>query len=263
MLSALMLRAFLAAAGVAMLSGMMGTFVIWRRMSYMGDAMGHTSLLGVVAGLLLGVTPGGAVAVLAVLVGLLLGHMQRDNRLPFDALLATLSSGGLALGLVLFNWLPNRQVDLYGYLFGDILAISNQDLWLIYGVLCLQGLFIAVQWGPLLRMTVHPEIATVEGVNVPRLQLLMTVSIAVTVALALQVVGMLLITALLVIPALTARLWAHTPQQMLLTSMGAGVLACAGGISASWRYDLPVGATIVVTAVALFGVTVLFRLKRL
>ncbi|MGB1539679.1 MAG: metal ABC transporter permease [Rickettsiales bacterium] len=247
-----MLHAVMAACGVAMLAGMSGSFIVWRRMAYMGDAMSHAAILGVVLGLVLGIATPIAVLIVALLAGIALSRMQRDRRLPGDALLALIASGGFACGLVLFHSLPNRQVDLFGYLFGDVLAVSRMELWVIYAMLALQGLFISLSWRPLMRMTVHTEIAQVEGVPVAKLQMLMTAMVAITVAMALQVVGMLLITALLVIPPLTARLFARTPEQMVFGAMGVGVVAASGGMWVSAHYDLPTGPTIVVVALGLF-----------
>lgn len=251
-MSELMLRAILAASGVGLLAGMLGSFVIWRRMAYMGDAMGHASLLGVVLGLMLGLLPFYAVALVAVAIGFGLSLLQQDKRLPFDALLAVVSTGGLALGLVLYGQLPTRQVDLYGYLFGDVLAVSDSQLWLIYGAVVLQGAVIVRHWRDLLRMMLHGDIARVEGVPVARLQAMMTVLIALTVALTLQVVGMLLITAMLVIPPLAARLLAASPLQMVVLSMAAGVIAAISGVWLSYQHNLSTGPSVVLAAVAVF-----------
>jgi zinc transport system permease protein len=253
-MSELMLRALCAACGIGLLAGMLGNFVVWRRMSYMGDAMGHASLLGVVLGLMLGIMPPYTVAMVAIAIGFMLGIMQKDRRLPFDALLGVVSTGGLALGLLLYGMLPTRQVDLYGYLFGDVLAVSDAQLALIYAALLIQGALISMHWRPLLRMIMHEEIARVEHVPVARLQILMTMLIAMTVALALQVVGMLLITAMLVIPPLTARLLAGSPLQMMLGSMACGAAAAIGGVGLSYNYNLSTGPSIVLVAVTLFAV---------
>lgn len=256
-MSEIMLRALLAGCGVGALAGMLGCFVVWRRMSYVGDAMGHAALMGVVLGLLAGVNTLFTVLATAFLVGLLLARMHKDKRLPFDALLALISTGGLSIGLSLFALLPNKQVDLYGYLFGDVLAVSQTQLILLYLLLAVQAALLAWQWKPLLRVMAHEEIARVDGVPVERLQLLMTVLIAVTVALALQVVGMLLITALLVIPPLVGRLLASTPKQMVFIASGAGVLAGIIGVAISYRYNLATGPSIVLGALGLFVVALI------
>ncbi|MCH2547006.1 MAG: metal ABC transporter permease [Alphaproteobacteria bacterium] len=253
----LILRAIFAAIGIGLLAGMLGSFIIWRRMSYMGDAMGHASLMGVVLGLLLGVLPFYTILAVATFIGLLLSQLQKDKRLPFDALLGVVSTGGLAVGLLVYGAMPTRQVDLYGYLFGDILAVNSQQLLLIYGALIVQGILIYSQWRALLRMIIHEDIARIEQVPVGKLQIMLTICIAVTVALALQIVGMLLITAMLVIPPLAARPLSGNPQQMVIGSMALAVIAAIGGVVLSYHYNLSTGPSIVLVAIALFVMTLM------
>lgn len=257
----LMLRALLAGSGVGALAGLLGSFVVWRRMSYVGDAMGHAALMGIVIGLLAGISPVLAVLATAIAIGLLLSQLQKDKRLPFDALLAVTSTGGLSIGLSLFSLLPNRQVDLYGYLFGDVLAVSGSQLAALFALLAVQAVLLRWQWRSLLLLMAHEDIARVEGVPVSRLQLLMTLMIAVTVALALQVVGMLLVTALLVIPPLTARLLSRTPPGMVLGSAALGVIAAIAGVLVSYHYNIPTGPGIVLAALGLFLLALLFGRK--
>lgn len=252
-----MIRAVMAACGIGVLTGMLGSFVVWKRMSYMGDAMGHAALLGVVLGLMLGILPAYAVVLVAILIGLALSRLQHDRRLPFDALLGVVSTGGLSLGLALYSTMPMQQMDLYGYLFGDVLAVTDAQMALIYAMLVGQGVVLWRCWRPLLRMIIHEEIAQVEGVPVARLQMLVTVLVAATVALALQVVGMLLVTALLVIPPLSARALSSGPRQMVFLSMGAGMVSAIMGVWLSYLHNISTGPSIVLVAVALFGLSLL------
>lgn len=263
MIAGILLKATLASVAVAILTGMLGPFVLWRRMAYIGDAMGHAALLGVVLGLITGLPMPIAVACVALLIGILLASFTGESRLPFDAVLGLVSTSALALGLVLFSLQPNRQIDLFGYLFGDILAASHRDMIWLAGIIFLQAVFIIGNWRSLLRLTVHPEIAQVEGVNVCRLQFLMTVMIAVTVAFSLQTVGMLLVTALLIIPALAARLIAKTPVSMVLLSVVLAMAASVMGVQASFHYDIPTGPAIVVALTAIFTMIVVMQRVRL
>jgi zinc transport system permease protein len=254
----LMVRAIVAASLVGALAGMLGSFVLWKRMAYMGDAMGHASLLGVVLGLMLGILPVSMVLAVAIAVGMLLSLLHKDKRLPFDALLGVVSTGGLAAGLLLYSTLPTRQVDLYGYLFGDVLAVSQTQIYLLMAALVVQSAFIISQWRSLVRMIMHGEIAHVEDVPVAMLQTALTVMIAVTVALALQVVGMLLITAMLVVPPLAARMLSTSPAQMVFCSIGIALAASAGGVWLSYAQNLSTGPSIVAAAVMLFIASLIF-----
>jgi zinc transport system permease protein len=139
-----------------------------------------------------------------------------------------------------------------GYLFGDILAVGIGDLlWIGIGAVIALALLLWL-WRPLLAMTVHEELAQVEGVNVARTRLLFMLLIALVIATAMKVIGVLLITSLLIIPAATARHYVRTPEQMAVLAAVIGMLAVSGGLFGSYRWDLPAGPAIVVTAALLF-----------
>lgn len=245
-------RALLAGAGVGLLAGTQGSFVIWRRMAYLGDAMGHAALLGVVAGLLLNISSILSVMVTALLIAALLALMERDKRLPFDALLVVTATGALSAGLALYGQLPDRPVDVMAYLFGDILAVSKLQMEIIYGLAIGQILMIWRFWPSLMRIVLHESVAIVENIAVRRLQFGMMLLIAATVAIAMQVVGVLLMTAMLVIPAVTSRLLASSPLQMVVGSVVFAVIAALGGVQMSWEWNISTGPAIVLTAVSLF-----------
>ncbi len=251
-----MLRAILAGIGVAIIAGPLGVFVVWRRMAYFGDTMAHSALLGVALGFLLGINLQLGVIAVAVVMALLLLTLQRQRQLASDTLLGILAHTSLSLGLVAIALQENVRVDLMGYLFGDILAVSSQDLaWIwVGGLLCLA--ILALIWRPLLAITVHEELARVEGVAVARTQLVFMLLIAVVIAVAMKIVGVLLITAMMIIPAATARKLSQTPEQMALIASIMGALAVALGLFASWQWDSPAGPSVVVAAFVLFMVNI-------
>jgi len=248
-------RALVAGVGVALVAGPFGSFVIWRRMAYFGDTLAHASLLGVALGFALHVNP--AVGVLAVCAGvaLLLLALQRRKRLPGDALLGILSHGALSLGRVAVALLATLRVDLISYRFGDVLAVTRGDLFWIYGGGGAALLALFVLWKPLLAMTVHEDLARVEGVRVDLIQSAFVLLLAVVVALLMKVVGMLLITALLIIPAAAARRFARSPEAMAGAAALLGCVAVGGGLWGSLRWDTPAGPSVVVAAAALFAMS--------
>lgn len=245
-------RAIAGGVGVALLTGPLGCFVIWRRMAYFGDSLAHSALLGVALGFLLGTDLILGVIATCVAFAAALVLLQQQRLLATDTLLGILSYTALSLGLIVVGLLPTLRVDLPGYLFGDILAIGRGDLAWIYGAGAPILAVVAVLWRPLLAITVHEELARAEGVPVLPLRLGLMLVMAVTVALAMKVIGILLITALLVIPAAAARRLARTPEQMAGLAMLIGSLAVIGGILGSLRWDTPSGPSIVVVATVLF-----------
>ncbi|MBS0003222.1 MAG: zinc ABC transporter permease subunit ZnuB [Thioalkalivibrio sp.] len=254
MLDDFVIRAVLAGLMVAVVAGPLGAFVVWRRMAYFGDTVSHSALLGVALGFLLGLNLNLLVTVVCVLVAVLLVFLQRRQELASDTLLGILAHSALSLGMVTVAFVEGLRVDLMAYLFGDILAVTRGDL----AAIAVGGLFalvlLMILWRPLLAITVHEEIARVEGVPVLPVRLGLMLLIALVIASAMQVVGVLLITALMIIPAATARRFARTPEEMGLLAAGFGVLAVLLGIWGSFSHDTPTGPSIVVAAMLVFVV---------
>ncbi len=187
-----------------------------------------------------------------LLLALLLVALQQRQPLAADPLLGILAPTSLALGLVVLSFMPEVRVDLLGYLFGDLLAVSPQDLAWIVGGCGLALLALLAAWRPLLAMTVHEELARVEGLPVAGLRLGLMLLIALVIAVAMKIVGVLLITSLLIIPAATAQRHARTPEQMAIGASLLGLLAVSAGLALSWFKDTPAGPSIVVAAAALY-----------
>ncbi len=254
-----MLRALLAGLGVALAAGPLGVFVVWRRMAYFGDTLAHSALLGVALGFLLEVNINLAIILVCIALALLLVGLQQQRRLASDTVLGILSHSALSLGLIVLAFMETLRIDLMGYLFGDILAVSAVEVyWILSGGAVALLLLIGI-WRPLLSMTVHEELARVEGVPVVPVRVAFMLLIALVIAVAMKVVGILLITSLLIIPAATARRFARTPEQMALLAAAAGCLAVAGGLFGSLQWDLPAGPAVVVAAALLFFVTTCWR----
>ncbi|MCP5419870.1 MAG: zinc ABC transporter permease subunit ZnuB [Gammaproteobacteria bacterium] len=245
-------RALLGGLGVALLAGPLGSFIVWRRMAYFGDTLAHSSLLGIGLGVLLGINQSVAVIAVCLLLAVLLVVLEHRQRLATDTLLGIFAHTSLSLGIVALAFLETVRVDLVGYLFGDILAVTTHDLYWIWGGGLLILAVLSRLWRPLLAITVHEELARVEGVPVFAVRLGFMTLIAVVVAIAMKVVGILLITSLLIIPAAAARRFARTPEIMAGLASLLGCLSVALGLWASLRWDTPAGPSVVVAAAALF-----------
>lgn len=250
-------RALLAGVGLALVTGPLGCFVVWRRMAYFGDTMAHSALLGVALAFLFNINLTLGVFLVAAMVSLLLLLLQRGNHISTDALLGLLSHSTLAVGLVIVPFLSWVRLDLIGFLFGDILAVSAGDVLVIWGGGAAILAVLAWLWRPLLASTVNAELAEAEGLNPELSRLLLMLLLACTIAIAMKIVGVLLITALLVIPAAAARRQSSTPEQMALLAALAGAAAVVAGLYGSLRFDTPSGPSIVVAALGLFLVSIL------
>lgn len=250
-------RALIAGIGLALTAGPLGCFVIWRRMAYFGDTMAHSALLGVALSLLLDLNLILSVFIVAAVVSLLLLLLQRRGSLSTDALLGILSHSALSLGLVLVAFMTWVRIDLVGFLFGDILAVTRADIDLVWGGGILVLLAVVYLWRPLLASTVNPELAEAEGLKPERVQLFFMLLMALVIAIAMKIVGILLITSLLIIPAATARRFSSSPEIMAVLASLIGALAVTGGLFGSLEFDTPSGPSIVVAALGLFVLSLL------
>lgn len=250
-------RALIAGIGVALVAGPLGCFIVWRRMAYFGDTISHAGLLGVALAFLLEINVMVGVFGIAMGVALMLLLLQRQSVLPTDALLGLLAHATLALGLVLVAFMSWLRIDLLSYLFGDILAVSANDLAFIYGggALVLAGLCWI--WRPLLVETVSSDLAQAEGLGPVQARIMFMGLIAMVIAISMKIVGIILITAMLIIPAATARRIARTPEQMAILAAIIGALAAVGGLYGSLLADTPSGPSIVVAALLLFVIALL------
>ncbi len=258
----LLLYASLAGYGVAILAAPLGCFVVWRRMAYFGDTLSHSALLGVSLGLLLKVNINLAVILSSMMIAMLLVTFQEKQRIASDTLLGILAHSALSIGLVTVSFADNVRVDMMSYLFGDLLATGSSDLYWIYGGGALVLATLVWLWKPLLSMSVHAELAQVEGVPVQKLRMILTLLMALVIAVAMKIVGVLLITSLMIIPAATAQRLARTPEQMVFFSALLGIFSVSGGLAASWHFDTPAGPSVVVSSFILFLMTALVRKRQ-
>lgn len=247
-----LLRGLLAGIGLALVTGPLGCVIVWRRMAYFGDTLSHSALLGVALGFLTGIGAQTGIVVVCVCVALALTLLQEQRRLGSDTLLGIISHSTLSLGMIALAVLGSVRVDLLSYLFGDILAVGDDDLYAIWGGGALVLALLAWIWRPLLAITVDEDLARVEGVPVRRVRLGFTLIIAIIIALAMKIVGILLVTALLIIPAAAARRFARGPEVMAVLAALIGAGAVMGGLAASLQADVPTGPAIVAAAALLF-----------
>ena len=250
-------RAVLGGIGIAIVAGPIGCFIIWRRLAYFGDTLSHSALLGVALALLLQLNITLTVFMISFGVALMLLILRRGATLSSDALLGLLAHSTLAIGLVMLAFMSWVRVDLMGFLFGDILAVTRFDLALIWigGAVILA--LLAYIWRPLFAATVNVDLATAEGARPELFNLLFMLIISAVIAVTMKLVGVLLITALLIIPAASARRLVTSPEQMAVGASVVGVVAVLVGLNGSLRFDTPAGPSIVVAAMICFILSVL------
>ncbi len=258
MLDDFLVRAVLAGVGVAIVAGPIGCFIVWRRMAYFGETIAHSAPLGVAIAILTDAHLLFGVLFIACAVVIIMIYLETRDTLPTDTLLGMMSHGGLALGLVTLSFFPRIRIDIHALLFGDILAVGQLDLLVVWlgGMLALLALVFI--WRPLVVATVNEDLAAVAGFRPERARLVFGLLLAVVISAAIKIVGILLIVALMIIPAATVRRFATSPEFMAVAAAVAGVLAVGGGLFTSATLDTPSGPSVVVAALILFIVSRLF-----
>ena len=253
----ILLPALLTGLLLSLITAPLGAFVVWRKMAYFGDTLAHSALLGVAIGLFLQVNPYFAILVLTLILAIIMVWLESNTAFSADTLLGIIAHSCLSLGVVTVALLKNVRVDLMSYLFGDLLAMTYQDVVIIgAGVIVVSALLI-YYWKPLLSTTVSAELAQVEGVNVKRMRFLLMMLTALTIALSMKFVGALIITSLLIIPAAAARRFARTPEMMVFIAIIISMLSVILGLTLSGLYDTPAGPSVVLGSTFLFLVSLL------
>ena len=261
MLDDFLTRAALAGVGLSLATGPLGSFVVWRRMAYFGDATAHAAILGVALALASNMPVGAGVLVVALAMALTVSTLAARGW-AMDTTLGVMAHAALAFGLVAISFVPGVRSDLQSWLFGDILAVTRGDLAFIWGGAALVLALLAWRWQALVTATVNEELAWASGLNPDRERLVLTLALAVVVAVALKVVGALLIAAMLIIPAAAARALSRTPEAMAAMAVAIGALSALGGLTLSLWQDTPAGPSIVTAAAVLFAAAALFGRAR-
>ena len=257
MLDDFFIRALVAGIGIALVAGPLGCFVIWRRLSFFGDTLSHSALLGVTLALSFDINIALSVFFVSSAVALVLLKLQKTTNLPGDALLGLLAHSSLAVGLVVISFLSFIRFDIMGLLFGDILAVTTTDIFIIWsgGVIIL--LVLKLIWKPLFASTVNYELAEAEGLNPDRAKAIFTILMAAVIAISIKMVGLLLITGMLIIPAAMARNISDSPQKMVLFSVIGGLLSVILGLFSSLEFNTSSGPSIIMAALVLFLLSLL------
>lgn len=229
-----------------------GTFIVQRRLSLLGDGIGHIALTGIGLGLLTGTSPVLGALVVSVLGAVAIEVLRARSRSGGDVALALLFYGGLAGGVILTNANGGGSATLQSYLFGSISSVTVSDLYVVAGLAATVLAIIAVFGRELFLLCQDEEVARAAGLPVRFLSVLIAATAAVTVVISMRAIGLLLVSALMVVPVAAAQQLTRGFWGTMLAAMGIGVLSAVSGLAGSFEYDLPPGPSIVLLALAAF-----------
>ncbi len=255
-------RAVVAGIFVAVACAVLGVFLILRKDAMIGHGLSHVAFAGVALGLFLSVLPLVAALIVGVVAALGIMRLKEKAGLYGDTAIGIVSSLGMAVGILLATLSGSFNVDLLVYLFGEILAISPLEVWLSLALALLIIAVVAINYSKLMFMTFDRESARVSGINVGRLDALLTVLVAVTIVLGMKVVGILLVAALVVIPAATGLQAASSFRMAVIVSSAVSAVSVLLGLIVALSLNIPASASIVILCFSIFVGVILLKRKK-
>ncbi|PIT87757.1 MAG: ABC transporter [Candidatus Magasanikbacteria bacterium CG10_big_fil_rev_8_21_14_0_10_40_10] len=247
-----MVRALISGIFIAVLLGWLGTFVVTRKMSLIGDGIAHASLASIALALLLGLAPIPVAVVLAIFIAVFIYFLEKKTKISSDMAIAVMFTTGMAIGIILLHFYQGYQPELVSYLFGNILTINNYDLGniIFIGLVILVCLFIFYR--KILFSTFDPIGAYLSGIKPWKYDLILYISTAVAIILSIKLIGIILVSALLVTPSAIAKLFSRSFKHFTVLAIIISALIVFIGLLASYYLDLPSGAVIVLTGTLIF-----------
>ena len=252
-----MQRAVLAGVIVGLLCSVLSLFVVLKRLSFIGVGISHAAFGGVALGFLLGIEPTWTAAIFCILIALLIGLVKQRGKIQEDTTIGIFFAATMAFGILLVGLSKRYNMDLFGYLFGNILAISASDVKMVIAVSIVVLSVIAVFFKELLFYSFDEAMAKVSGIPTGFLNYLLLTLLALVIVISIKVVGIVLVSALLVIPGAAGRQISSNYRGMLAGALLVGFLATTGGLTISYLLNLPSGSTIVLLATLLFFLSLL------
>ncbi|MBI4685221.1 MAG: metal ABC transporter permease [Nitrospirae bacterium] len=256
-----MQRALITGVVISILTGVISVFVVLRRVSFVGSGIAHAAFGGVAIGFLLGINPVITAMIYSVLVAFGIEAITSRGRVAEDTAIGVFFSSSMALGIVLISLSKSYNVDLFGYLFGSILAISEEEMLLtiVVTIIVLSTLLITMK--ELLLITFNEELAVVSGIPTRLIKAIFLISMAVAIVASIKVVGIILVSALLVIPGAVAQLITRSFYPMIFLSCFIAVFSTITGLYLSYLFDLSSGGAIVLIITACFFAAFLTKKK--
>lgn len=255
-------HALLASLLASLGCGIMGTYVVVKRIGFLSGGIAHSVLAGMGIAWFLQASPLLGAVIAAIVTAVLIGWIKLRWRQDEDVLIAAFWSLGMAIGIIFISRTPGYNTDLMAYLFGNILLVSREDLQMMLGLDLVIVVTVAVFYRQFLAAAFDEEFARLRGINVELFYIMLLCITALTFVLLIQVVGLILVMALLVLPAATAMQFSHSIPRMMLIAIALNLLATAGGLVVAYELDLPAGATIIVVASLIYFGSVAARVIR-
>ncbi|WP_214303420.1 metal ABC transporter permease [Wolbachia endosymbiont of Erebia cassioides] len=253
------INSLIAVIMISLVTGALGSFMIWQRLSYLGDSLSHSSLLGIALALIFNISPSVSIMLIAIMFAILLS-LNFNKLYSADTILNIVTNVVLSSSLILMSFLPSGNNSIISSLFGEILMIDQSNIISIFLTSVIVTLILIFRWRYWLMISINQDLATVEKVNVNFVRLEFLIILAIFIAISAQLIGILLIAAFLLIPAASARLISKTPMQMIIVATVFSVISGVSGLILSASFDLLTGPAIILIAAVYLIIAYFIRL---
>ncbi|BAC24261.1 yebI [Wigglesworthia glossinidia endosymbiont of Glossina brevipalpis] len=241
--------------------GPLGSFLIWRKMSYFGDTLSHSSLLGISIGFVFKIDPVYSVMITMFFITLIITYIERVYQFSIDIILNIISNTALSLGLVISSLIEEFRTDLVHYLFGDLLKVNLNDIIMISIIISIIILIILWNWNSLLLVSINSELSYIDGINIFKIKLILMIIISLTIGLTMKFIGALTTVALFIIPAATARPYSKSPEKMSIYATLFSISSITFGLFFSVIYNIPSGPSVILCSTIFFFISLFTKNK--
>lgn len=254
-----MWRAIIAGIFSALLLGSLGVFATTRKMSFMGDGVAHASLAGIALAILLGWAPMFVAIIFAIFIAILIYILEKKSNLSADMAISIIFTGGMALGILFLSYYQGYQPELISYLFGNILTISNEDLFTVITVSLIILTLLIIFYRRILFSTFDPVGAYLSGLRVFLYDIFLYIAIAIAVIVSIKLVGIVLVSALLVLPSAISKIFSKSFKKLIILASILSIIIVLSGLLISYYLNLPSGSAIVLVGILFFILASLFK----
>ncbi len=252
-----MQRAFISCIILSVLLGLLGTFIVPRKMAFMADGISHASLLGIAIGLLLGVFPLAIAIVIAIIMGAIVAALRNNPRITLDGLIGILLTAGMSGAIIIFALTPGYKPELFSYLFGSVVATTWVDVYVLCGLAAITLPLLKYFWRSLVLTTVHEQLSRVMNLPAHTANYFLFIFTAITLVTGVKILGIILVSGLLIIPVLSANLITNSLRKAVIVTISLAIVGSIVGLILSFIFDLPSGPCIALTLILLLVCCVL------
>lgn len=254
MFEAFLLKSLIAIILISISSSLLGVFVLWKRLSYFGDALSHSILLGLVLGVMFEQNQMLMLVVFSIIFAVILGFSSHNRFFSKDTIIMILSYSCISVAIIL-NDIFIQDFQFTSYIFGDILAVGNQELTALLIIMIVVIFYVIIAFKKILLINVNRDLAAIEGVKIALWDISFLAITSLVIACSVQIVGIFLMTALLILPAAIARIFSISAKQMMILSLVISIIVSVTSFEIANIYDLSISALVVVVFATIFMIS--------